>query len=409
MTEFVDTLVDCLFIADAVVILVVWFVGSALVIKHRHDFPIADRSPALIIITSGALTVATILQNSNIMQALANQPCFLFHFSRVILIASVNFMLVRCWRLYVDNRVQCDQVHYIDTQQSSWFMQHRSQLRGFWVYCYLAVFCVGVSLVPLQIALFSSGTTQSDTDCRNFTRNVYWYVCILIWAFEMPSLTYLLYHVREGFSLKKEMTGYVVLLVFTAIFNIFAFISGPNSTAVHIAAPLSIFPVCTFAVGWQTLYPVSKTKTRVRRVPSQAYEAPDSGVQLMNLIANEGACKQFELFLKEEFSSENLYFYRACDKLLKSSPLPRDETLKLIKDFLTPGAPLEVNVNAKVMDMVPGLTRTLSGHCEDTLCDEEDTEARAVLSLAQTQVFRLMTNDSFHRFVERSKQKPINV
>lgn len=96
-------LVEWLCVGNISAMALVCMVGSFLIIKHRHDFPIAPRN--LLTVLNGFCASLCVYISSDI-DAFSEQPCFIFHFSIVTMTYSVNFLILRCWRLYVDSRLQ---------------------------------------------------------------------------------------------------------------------------------------------------------------------------------------------------------------------------------------------------------------------------------------------------------------
>uniref|UniRef100_A0A8C9ZZ43 Regulator of G protein signaling 9a n=1 Tax=Sander lucioperca TaxID=283035 RepID=A0A8C9ZZ43_SANLU len=94
----------------------------------------------------------------------------------------------------------------------------------------------------------------------------------------------------------------------------------------------------------------------------------------------------FKVFLKKEFSGENLAFWEAAEELkwgTASSITSKAETV--FKTFLAPGAPRWINIDGRTMGLtVKGL----------------DHPHRYVLEAAQTHVFLLMKKDTFFRYLK---------
>uniref|UniRef100_A0A8C2FG97 Regulator of G protein signaling 9b n=1 Tax=Cyprinus carpio TaxID=7962 RepID=A0A8C2FG97_CYPCA len=90
----------------------------------------------------------------------------------------------------------------------------------------------------------------------------------------------------------------------------------------------------------------------------------------------------FRLFLKKEFSGENLAFWEACEDLKWGAA----ETMKeKAQTFLARGAPRWINIDGKTMDItVKGLAHP----------------HRYVLDAAQTHIYMLMKKDSYGRYLK---------
>uniref|UniRef100_A0A8C2AP10 Regulator of G-protein signaling 9 n=1 Tax=Cyprinus carpio TaxID=7962 RepID=A0A8C2AP10_CYPCA len=94
----------------------------------------------------------------------------------------------------------------------------------------------------------------------------------------------------------------------------------------------------------------------------------------------------FRLFLKKEFSGENLAFWEACEDLKwGAAETMKEKAQQIYKTFLARGAPRWINIDGKTMDItVKGLAHP----------------HRYVLDAAQTHIYMLMKKDSFGRYLK---------
>uniref|UniRef100_A0A8C6SEI6 Regulator of G protein signaling 9a n=1 Tax=Neogobius melanostomus TaxID=47308 RepID=A0A8C6SEI6_9GOBI len=114
---------------------------------------------------------------------------------------------------------------------------------------------------------------------------------------------------------------------------------------------------------------------------------------LFELLTDLRGRDDFKIFLKKEFSGENLAFWEAAEELkwgTASSMSSKAETI--FKTFLAPGAPRWINIDGRTMGMtVKGL----------------EHPHRYVLEAAQTHVFMLMKKDTFFRYLKSPTYKDI--
>ncbi|KAG7219354.1 hypothetical protein INR49_019096 [Caranx melampygus] len=114
---------------------------------------------------------------------------------------------------------------------------------------------------------------------------------------------------------------------------------------------------------------------------------------LFELLSDLRGRDDFKVFLKKEFSGENLAFWEAAEELkwgTASSMSAKAETI--FKTFLAPGAPRWINIDGRTMGLtVKGL----------------DHPHRYVLEAAQTHVFLLMKKDTFFRYLKSPVYKDI--
>uniref|UniRef100_A0A6Q2ZBW6 Regulator of G-protein signaling 9 n=1 Tax=Esox lucius TaxID=8010 RepID=A0A6Q2ZBW6_ESOLU len=104
------------------------------------------------------------------------------------------------------------------------------------------------------------------------------------------------------------------------------------------------------------------------------------------LLADPRGRADFTLFLKKEFSGENLAFWEACEDLKWGTAATMNEKAQQIyKTFLARGAPRWINIDGKTMEVtVKGLKHP----------------HRYVLDAAQTHIFMLMKKDSYGRYLK---------
>uniref|UniRef100_A0A671RAW9 Regulator of G protein signaling 9a n=1 Tax=Sinocyclocheilus anshuiensis TaxID=1608454 RepID=A0A671RAW9_9TELE len=125
------------------------------------------------------------------------------------------------------------------------------------------------------------------------------------------------------------------------------------------------------------------TKMRVERWSFSFYE----------LLNDPRGRADFKIFLKKEFSGENLAFWEAAEELKWGTAASMSEKAEQIfKTFLAPGAPRWINIDGRTMGLtVKGL----------------EHPHRYVLDAAQTHIFMLMKKDTFYRYLKSPVYKEI--
>uniref|UniRef100_A0A672SS08 Regulator of G-protein signaling 9-like n=1 Tax=Sinocyclocheilus grahami TaxID=75366 RepID=A0A672SS08_SINGR len=125
------------------------------------------------------------------------------------------------------------------------------------------------------------------------------------------------------------------------------------------------------------------TKMRVERWSFSFYE----------LLNDPRGRADFKIFLKKEFSGENLAFWEAAEELKWGTAASMSEKAEQIfKTFLAPGAPRWINIDGRTMGLtVKGL----------------EHPHRYVLDGAQTHIFMLMKKDTFYRYLKSPVYKEI--
>ncbi|NXN38210.1 RGS9 protein, partial [Rhinoptilus africanus] len=104
------------------------------------------------------------------------------------------------------------------------------------------------------------------------------------------------------------------------------------------------------------------------------------------LIRDPKGRQNFQLFLKKEFSGENLSFWEACEDLKYGDQSKvKDKAEEIYKLFLAPGARRWINIDGTTMGItVKGLKHP----------------HRYVLDAAQTHIYMLMKKDSYGRYLK---------
>ncbi|TNN52718.1 Regulator of G-protein signaling 9 [Liparis tanakae] len=112
------------------------------------------------------------------------------------------------------------------------------------------------------------------------------------------------------------------------------------------------------------------------------------------LLSDPRGRDDFRLFLKKEFSGENLAFWEGCEDLKWGEAASMKEKAEHIyKTFLARGAPRWINIDGKTMEVtVKGLKHT----------------HRYVLDPAQTHIYMLMKKDSYGRYQKSPVFKDTN-
>ncbi|KAA0725238.1 Regulator of G-protein signaling 9 [Triplophysa tibetana] len=104
------------------------------------------------------------------------------------------------------------------------------------------------------------------------------------------------------------------------------------------------------------------------------------------LLSDPRGRADFRLFLKKEFSGENLAFWEGCEDLKwGAAETMKEKAQQIYKTFLARGAPRWINIDGKTMEItVKGLAHP----------------HRYVLDAAQTHIYMLMKKDSYGRYLK---------
>nr|XP_015818303.2 regulator of G-protein signaling 9 isoform X1 [Nothobranchius furzeri] len=104
------------------------------------------------------------------------------------------------------------------------------------------------------------------------------------------------------------------------------------------------------------------------------------------LLSDPRGRDDFRLFLKKEFSGENLAFWEGCEDLKwGTAATMKEKAEQIYKTFLARGAPRWINIDGKTMEV------TMKGLKHPH---------RYVLDAAQTHIYMLMKKDSYGRYLK---------
>lgn len=118
-------------------------------------------------------------------------------------------------------------------------------------------------------------------------------------------------------------------------------------------------------------------------------------ISFFNLVKDEQGLREFEDFLRKEYSLENIRFWKEVEDM-KNGPRSAIETTvdRICSEFLSKNSPKEINVDSKTLEIVNKSREEMRGKPESM---------RYILDPAQEHIYLLMKKDSYPRFL-RSEQ-----
>jgi len=125
---------------------------------------------------------------------------------------------------------------------------------------------------------------------------------------------------------------------------------------------------------------------------AESWAVPNTGFE--NMMASKSGREIFSKFLKKEFSSENLYFWNACEDLKKVEDQKtfNQKVEAIFTTYLDAASPQEVSLDFKVKEKV---------------MEQRAEPSRAMFDEAQSKIYTLMHRDSFPRFLSSSFYKEL--
>ncbi|XP_030840824.1 regulator of G-protein signaling 9 [Strongylocentrotus purpuratus] len=152
------------------------------------------------------------------------------------------------------------------------------------------------------------------------------------------------------------------------------FISGAQPSNPWISDDTTMWTLNTMLVD-------TPTERRVRRW----------AISFRELLSDVTGKHEFEKFLQKEYSQENIRFWSACEtlKYAPQSMVP-EMVHEIYRTFLAPGAPCEINVDGRTMELTQQSLRKPN---------------RFAFEAAQQHIFLLMKKDSYQRFLKSDTYK----
>ncbi|XP_042561773.1 regulator of G-protein signaling 21-like [Clupea harengus] len=107
---------------------------------------------------------------------------------------------------------------------------------------------------------------------------------------------------------------------------------------------------------------------------------------LENLLKSKYGMAAFQVFLKSEFSNENIEFWLICDeyKKIRTSSRLTSRAKKIFESYIEANAPKEINIDHQTRDIIRQNLKSPNMSCFDE---------------AQRIVYSLMEKDSYPRFL----------
>ena len=132
------------------------------------------------------------------------------------------------------------------------------------------------------------------------------------------------------------------------------------------------------------------------------WKTPNVGFE--RLLATKAGRKLFDNFLRKEFSSENLHFWIACEKLKSIAEEKKfnDHVDVIFKIYIDPSALDEVSqiyLITMIKHLFPQIS--LEGRVKSSLRKKKLNPTRDIFEEAQTKIYSLMHRDSFPRSLLR--------
>ncbi|VDP10939.1 unnamed protein product [Soboliphyme baturini] len=132
---------------------------------------------------------------------------------------------------------------------------------------------------------------------------------------------------------------------------------------------------------------VRQLSRQVFKIPKNVEELIQISASFEQMLKNRTLRCLFSQFLEREYSEENLIFWLACEEVnqIKDSAVVAKKINEIYESFITKNAPLELNLSSDVrLQIIASI-----GNPDPS-----------IFRTAQDQIFLLMKNDSYPRFLK---------
>jgi len=408
-------------------LLVLWLsypFASIMVYRNRHVYPVKGRMPRLTIVMNGLLVffcshVCWILISPH------SYPCALdYWFNSMFSYSGMDLSALRMVRLLFHFEITKNIVELNNAKKNgtltewkpNWYLQHRWMMYPKFLYSLIG--CLWSFYIIVNILITAANPSwRSLEHCPNLSQGspiaLGWFVLVVTCHFIFAGFLALKLraHKRDAYSFQLE----VFLSVWITIIGFFCYLitifSGKSSPIVYRCIFCTItFSGIVLAELWPWVaserYKLTAAYRPVALAPSGSYCAPASssedsstvGHGLRDLITNEQGYEMFMDYLKTEFSSENLLFYREVVEFRQLDPNDMDSirgrAIELYHQFIIEGASFQVNLPSAIAHPLAAKMNRVKNPGEIW----EAMELLALFADAQEEIYRLMEGDSFRRF-----------
>ena len=130
----------------------------------------------------------------------------------------------------------------------------------------------------------------------------------------------------------------------------------------------------------------------------ESWASPNNGFE--NMMSSKSGRQIFSIFLKKEFSSENLSFWTACEELQKvqDEKFFKEKVEEMFTTYLEASSPQEVFLIAD-SKYQPFTQVSLDFKVREKVLELRDFPSETMFNEAQSKIYTLMHRDSFPRYI----------
>lgn len=271
----------------------------------------------------------------------------------------------------------------------NWYLLHRKLTSPTFLRKCLILYLVVLLAVIIPIAFVMDDDLLRLTPCVQSTTLAYINPALLLAGY-VGILIALRRVKRDSLGIKIELLCTAVSFVLIGVpFQVLRY---SQSEASYTFYPFELALMSCVVITTGLVYPLTLSCMHARTRARGSTEQPET----LDYLLTSSSFGAFFEFLKSEFSAENLLFWVAVREF-KALAEPRlDDVDFVLNTYILVSAPFQVNVSEATRN------RTLERVKQWSL---SQGDAQSIFDEAQTEVFNLMNQDAYPRFVARNRSK----
>lgn len=271
----------------------------------------------------------------------------------------------------------------------NWYLLHRKLTSPSFLRKCLILYLVVLLAIIIPVAFVMDDDLLRLTPCVQSTTLAYINPALLLIGY-LGILVALRNVKRDSLGLKIEL--FLTALGFVLIGVPFQVLRYSESEVSYTFYPVELALMSGVVIALALVYPLVLSCVSMHTRARGVTEQPET---LEYLLSSSSFGAFFE-FLKSEFSAENLLFWVAVREF-KALLAPRADDVDFIMNtYILASAPFQVNVSDAIRN------RTVEKARQWALSQEDSPD---IFDEAQTEVFNLMNQDAYPRFVARNRVK----
>jgi len=373
-----------------------YIITLILFIKRRHLQPIYSHFPSLLVITSIFFLIqiynsgTAIFFGGNDINFLL--PPYFIDISIMMPVAMISLSYcLRCWRLYFIFKLSQKK---IARGQANWFHKYKWLIKSkFLLGIYISILLFFI-IIAFPFTIFRVG---------GFIEVIVGLAVAFPILPQTFAFIYLLRNIDDNFSIQKELkfVGFVALFVGVPyMILVGVFDTGLYEEYLFVLCIYLIF-IATFTWPVIQTYKNQRGYTQFTEETNKEFGMSDKNpLALISILEDPEGLELFEKFCKNEFSIENVLFYKNvmeynnCVESYKRKQI----AVQIVNDFLRANSTCEINIEDNLKLSIAKIV--------DTSDEQGSTLTPSLFSQALTEIITILQLDTYVRFAISKMFKP---